>query len=368
MAADYKVLVTGIRYNADGTITVTGTKQNTREAFTLRCSAEQLCESTLIPNNSTNQTSTTTPLFKLSDIPSVMRSKGWYKAAYLNEKWLSGNSVTMTNSDKGSWGTSNQALNYYDPSVFNHTWLSNFSRYNSAIDFLIHNTITNNSKDVIIERLFRDGAFSNSNFSNAKQNIYSSSNFKNISNGNNCQFLHNNWQIQLKEIDTNILSQGATYIAERGIDDLWATFGSFAVYSAIADYRVTALVDNWFQITIESIVCYIVDSYDFIKNPDDYLGHWSKDDFDFNLVLRDKIDNLNSHRNSRGGEYTGSFNPSNLLYPVYNHNYLAYRDKYIKGRDMTVWSRPHKIDISSMEESYNTFRVRKSYINDKFGA
>ena len=368
MAADYKVLVTGLSYNANGTITVTGTKQGAREAFTLRCTAEQLCRSTLTPNNSTNQTSTSVPLFKLTDIPSVMRARGWHMAAYLNEKWLTSNSVVMTNTDKGNWGTSNPALNYYDPTIFNHTWLSNFARYNNAIEYLTHNTITNNSKDVILRYLFSNGAFSNSNFSNTKVNLYSNSNYKNINDGNSCQLLHRDWQIQLSRVDNGRFDKGWTYVTEGGIDDLWATFGSFAVYSAIADYSVTALVGDWFQITIESIVCYIVDSYDYITPPDDYLGHWIKDEFDFNLILKDKVNNLDAHRNSRGGEYTGSFNPNNLLYPVYNHHYQEYRKIYNKGRDMTVWSRPHKVVISSMDEVYHTFKVNKSYIKDKFGA
>lgn len=34
---------------------------------------------------------------------------------------------------------------------------------------------------------------------------------------------------------------------------------------------------------------------------------------------------------------------------------------------MTVWSRPHKINISNMNEGYHTFRINKSYIKDNFG-
>lgn len=368
MAEDYKVLVQNPNYHSDGTITVAVTKQGTKEAFTLRCTAEQLCSSTLTPNNSTNQTSTSVPLFKLTDIPTVMRSKGWDKAAYLNEKWLTGSSVVMSNSDKGKWWDSNVALNYYDPSVFNHTWLSNFARYNNAIDFLTNNTITNNTKNLILKYLHRDGAFSDSNFSNTRVNLYSSSNYKEINDGSSFQLLHRDWQIQLSRIDSNLFNKGWTFITEGGIDDLWATFGSFSVYSAIADYSVTALVDNWFQITVESIVCYIVDSYDYITPPDDYLGHWSKDEFDFNIVSKDEINNLNAHRSPQTGEFRELFNPSNLLYPVYNHHYQKYRERYNKGRDMAVWSRPHKINISNMNESYHTFRVNKSYIKDQFGA
>lgn len=361
--SNYKILVKDVRYNSNGTVSIEGVKLGTKQSINITCSAEQLCTSTLKPNNSTNKTSTQKTLFKLTDIPSAMRAKGWHNAAYLNEQWLNGENIEMTNADKGRWAESNKKLNYYNPSKFNHQWLSGFKRYKDGIEHLKNNVITTNSKPVIIESLNLNNAFSHSNLPKLKTTVYGSSNYKSIANGNDCQVLHRDWQIQFKKINASNFSKGVTFVAELGIDDLWATFGSFAVYAAIGDYSITALSDELLQITIKSIVCYMVDSYDFMSVPDDYLGHWNKNDFEFNIVFKNSVNNLPNYANPRTGQVLTSVDPDDLLFPVFNHHYQQYRKKYNKGRDMTVWSKPHKINISHMEEGYHTFRVGKSEIS-----
>lgn len=370
MAEDYKVLVTNLSYHSDGTITVTGTKQGIKESFSLRCTAEQLCSSTLTPNNSTNQTTTSVPLFKLTDIPTVMRKKGWHMAAYLNEKWLNDESLEMNAAEKGRWAIVRPSLILYKPSIFNHQWLKNFKRYNDALDDIKTNITSKASRRLVLKYLKRDGAFKSSNLKGLS--FSSESNYrdlKTINSGNvnelkKLQTFHENWQCQELPIDDGLNDQLDTYIRSGfKVDDLWSTFGSFAIYACIGDYKVIPQRNNYFMIYIESIVCYAIDSYEFITPPDDYLGHWSRDEFDFNLIFKKNINNLNSHRHSRTGEFRGSFNPNNLLYPVYNSHYQEYRKKYKKGRDMVVWTKPETISMEDMSNEFKTFIVTKSDIN-----
>ncbi|WP_201510335.1 DUF6402 family protein [Psychrobacter alimentarius] len=369
MTNDYNVLVTSMNYNTDGTITVRGTRQGTKEAFTLICTAEQLCRSTLTPNNSTNQTSTSVPLFKLSDIPSAMREKGSHMAAYLNEKWLNDRSLEMNIAEKGRWATIRPSLILYKPDIFNHQWLKKFERYNNALDDIKTNITSDACKKLILKYFKRDGAFRSSKLK--KLSYSSESNYKELKNINSrdnselkkLQKFHENWQCQKLLIDDGINDQLHTFIKSGfKVDDLWATFGSFAIYAAIGNYRIIPQTGDYYMVYIESIICYAIDSYDFIITPDDYLGHWNKKDFDFNIILKNRINNLNTHRNPRGGDYIGSFNPNNLLYPIYNHHYQEYRKKYQKGKDMVVWTKPEIISMKDVKNKFKTFVVSKSDI------
>lgn len=370
MENDYKVLVTNINYHTDRTITVTGTRQGTREEVKLTCTAEQLCSSTLKPKNSSNKTQTAKPLFKLTDIPSVIRAKGWHMAAYLNEKWLNDASLEMTVAEKGRWTIVRPSLILYKPNIFNHQWLKNFERYNDALDDIKTNIISEASKKLILKYLKRDGAFK---LSNLKGLSYSSkSNYqdlKNISSVNDyelkkLQIFHENWQCQKLAIDDGWNDKLASFVSSGfKVDDLWSTFGSFAIYAAIGDYKIIPQKGGFYMIYIESLICYAIDSYDFITPPNDYLGHWSKNEFGFNIISKSKINRLSSNRSPRTGEYTDSFNPNNLLYPVYNHHYKQYRKNYKKGKDMVVWTKPEMISMADMSNEFKTFVVKKSDIN-----
>ncbi|MGP9513589.1 DUF6402 family protein, partial [Psychrobacter sp. AOP5-GZ1-6] len=320
------------------------------------------CSSTLKLNNSTSQTTTIVPLFKLTNIPAVMRSKGWHMAAYLNEKWLTDTSLEMTAAEKGDWSKIRPDLILYKPNVFNHKWLENFERYNDAIDEIKINITSKASKKLILKYLNRDGAFKSSNL---KGLSYSSeSNYRDLKNINSendkelkkLQKFHENWQCQKQSIDDGVNDQLDTYIKNGfKIDDLWSTFGSFAIYAAIGDYKIIPQRNDYYMIYIESIICYAIDSYDFIEIPNDYLGHWNKDKFEFNILFKKDINNLKSP--------AGTFNPINLLYPVYNSHYQEYRKKYKKGRDMVVWTKPKVISMENMSNEFKTFIVKKSDIN-----
>ncbi len=56
----------------------------------------------------------------------------------------------------------------------------------------------------------------------------------------------------------------------------------------------------------------------------------------------------------------GNFVPSKLTYLVFNHHYKAYRKKKHKGRNMIVWTEPHLIDMTSLDEDFTTFTIRKT--------
>ena len=354
--SDDKILVQKVIPKADGTIGIIGNKASTDEDFILTCNAHDWCVATLRAENN-QKLPKAIELFRLSDIPNVMKIKKWPYAAFINNKWLSEPAVEMTSEEKGKWEKSNPALDYYEPHMFNHEWLSKFERYRKALTALKENIINDNTKPIIIKKLQDSGILKKDMFFN-RQTYELSSSYPTIVKASDMKEFHKNWQFQHVKIDSNITSQATTYMA-KGIDDLWATFGSCAVYAGIGDYRISKFYGiEQYEIEIKSIICYVVDSYDFIvtEKDDDYLGHWNKTSFDFHTPfsirnqIYDKAEKL-PHK----GLTQVKVNYEELLYPVFNHHYQAYRKKMGKGRDMVIWTKPYKIVLNEAEGYKTTF-------------
>ncbi len=361
---DY-IQIEDVKYH-NGSITVIGKTSDGKNA-TFTCDATDLCQYTLKPNNKDGKTIVITELFKLSDIPNVMRKKGWAKAAYLNQRWLNGKGLAMLPSEKGEWSTSNPKLDYYEPTMFNHEWLSQFDRYNDAIIKLCNNITTVNAQKKLFKYLKREEVFSSSNFKNDLTSYSANSDYRSIDNAKKIKSFHNNWQFQFQRINSTFNEQVGTYIKNRfELDDLWAAFGSFAIYAGVGDYKIVESADkNYFIVTLESIVCYAVDSYDFIvKTGNDYLGHWNKNDVHCH-PFNPKIRGLNYSYYHGASKPIGNFNPNNLTYPVFNSHYEAYRKKLAKGRDMVIWSKPHVLDLKKMVNNRKIHASKISFVINK---
>ncbi|GAA0315829.1 DUF6402 family protein [Psychrobacter aestuarii] len=367
MSNSHEISLISFKKNLDGTIYLTGIEKNTKKKFTLKCTAEQLCQTTLTPNNKNNKKTINSNLFKLTDIPSVMRKKQWNKAAYLNEKWLNGVNLSMNPEEKGQWSEVRSSLILYEPKIFNHQWLKKFQRYRDGVNAL-GKTLTSaaaskqfelaiDKKNIIQSVSIGKKYTYRSNYDELKKITKSSEN-----NSRLLKKFHKKYQFQFYTIDKGIISQTNTYISNNyEIDDLWATFGSFAIYAAIGDYTIIPET-NGYRVIIDSFICYAIDSYDFIikgGNPDDYLGHWNKENFDFNVLIKDKENNINTHRHSRTGEYYSTFIPEKILYPVFNRHYQEYRKLYNKGQDMVVWTEITEITMRNMERKYREFFISK---------
>ncbi|STZ62727.1 Uncharacterised protein [Moraxella lacunata] len=356
--------------NKDGSINISG-KKSDGTIINIKCSAQDLCTATLKPNNKNSKISTTTNFFKLTDIPNVMESKGWVQAAFLQRKWFNDSNLEMTLSDKrGGWGNSNPKLDYYNPSRFNHEWLSKFPRYNQALNNLIANLLTEKSKKVIIKSL-KKLSFSPFNFEDSDTYEFSSSYYR----GADIELLksfHRDWQIQREAIDNSFPAKSATYISNSlNIDDLWAAFGAFNIYASIGDYSVSYIKSNdSYKINIKSIYCYAIDSYDFIidgnKGKGDYLGHWNKNDMTFSLYDKDDIKNsMMTVVVDDTGTTEKYFIPEKLFFPIFNQHYQLYRKKHNKGKDMVIWTKPHLIKLESNKNSF--FQISKKEVDKILG-
>lgn len=362
--SDDKILVDRIETSANGQVTISGIKSSTKEKFMLVCSAYDYCGASLINENNLNKSNKFIDLFKLTDIPNTMIIKGWTNASFINKKWLSEPALEMTSEEKGDWGNSNPALDYYNPNLFNHEWLSKFASYNLGLINLRGHLVTPNAQTQIINKLRNTNVISTHNFSKNPV-LQGKSNYLYINDASSIKKFHREWQFQREKIN----EMGPTLLyhyVKNGIDDLWATFGACAIYAGIGDYTITKFYgSNLYEIKINSIICYVVDSYDFIvtEKEDDYLGHWSKTEFDFSTI--NKVgDKSNQIHSQKGLDLNTRIRPEQsihyekLLYPAFNHHYQAYRKKTGKGRDMVIWSKPYKIDMGNTDENLYTFTAK----------
>lgn len=333
-------------------IKISGINNETKEKVDLECLPTQECTTVLTKENA-GKTKVETTFFKLTDIPSVMKKNGWEKAAYLNNKWLYGKPIEMKVKEKRDFVNARDELYLYKPNYFNHDWLVSFSRYKEALQDLEKNIISSGTKNIIVKYLNREKAFKNRIFKGE-------SNYLNINSVADLKELHRDWQFQRQPIDSSTIDKVNTYYDNGSkIDDLWATFGSFSVYAAIGQYTVVPEPEkSQYVVYIDSIVCYAIDSYDFIvtEDSDDYLGHWNKEKMDFykydylKSLLgsnEDKVYGVNLKTPQRG-RTIGNFTANDLLFSVYNRHYKAYRNKKKHGRDMIVWTEPKLVNIRGL--------------------
>lgn len=352
-------------------INISGTKIDTGERVDIVCLPSQECTSILTKNNA-KKTQVITPLFKLTDIPNVMEKMGWYKAAYLNRKWLAGDSLELSIEHKTKVASTPNKFHLFEPEKFNHEWLKKFPRYTTALEEIQNNIITNATKKLILKYLIRDGAFKDNNYK-TKSYFASKSNYKELSSINKIKDFHDLWQIQLHRIDSGIAEKARTFLGNAlEIDDLWAAFGSFTIYAGIGDYQIVLQNSGYYTIIIESIICYAVDSYDFIvtSKSDDYLGHWNRNQFDFSYA--DFVINQIKPKSTASVEgssivthsfgTSGTIDTSKISFPIYNRHYQSYRKKYGKGKDMIVWTQPIILKLDNLRNNFKSFTISKSMI------
>lgn len=357
-----------VTINKDGSLIVRGkTEQGT--TVNLQCDPTVLCTATLKANNAQNVTTTSINLFKLTDIPNVMELKGWKQAAFLQRKWFNESAVTMKNEEKGKWSTSNPKLDYYDPSRFNHEWLSKFSRYNISLVALKSKLLSKNAKKNIVKILALKRVLTPSTFTE-QASYQGRSNYHSLTDTENLKKFHQDWQFQYQGIDNTLPRKlvTATGNLPNPIDNLWAAFGAFNIYAGIGDYKVIFSKSSQnYTIIIQSIICYAIDSYDFIieksSNKNDYLGHWNKNNvtFSFSLLDQNTIENTMMVVVDDTGTTEEYFIPEKLFYPIFNQHYQSYRQKHNKGRDMVIWTKPHTIKLEP--SSAYTFIVTQQEID-----
>lgn len=100
----------------------------------------------LTPNQIKQRVAEPEPI-KLTDLPSVMRKKGWPVGAAVMEKWLTGSMRKMTKDEKtGDIPADKYPLEFIDTKLITWKWLSNFEIVRDGRATLITRLTANNEK------------------------------------------------------------------------------------------------------------------------------------------------------------------------------------------------------------------------------
>ena len=282
------------------------------------------------------------PPFDLQDVPIAMDNLGWKVSARLARIWFAGAAHTY-NDDP----TSPQPLN--DDSI-TLDWTLKFGSIRRKFEHLLANGIysrrsVETATDIIkpfVKNLFleRSSAFS-FNTSRLTRDLLK---------------FHNDWQFQLLPIrNWDTLENFAP-------TDLTGALANFNIYIAVGNVEISS--EKYFRYEkpgtrycinaigkITHIYAYVKDNYSF--NGKQYLGHWNrhgviiapgslldgpsspKRDSDIDIWSK----SISKPVDTRKGLFR-KFRKSDVYFPVYNADYVRWRERHHRGKDFMIYSKP----------------------------
>lgn len=249
--------------------------------------------------------------FKIEYIPEVMKRIGWEKSAYIMNKWFSLEAKEMLEDEKTAtkgYTYDKYDKNYVDKTTFTMEWIKSFKRGNDAYDELLKNLNNNAAKKELSDKTFPnilrniDKDILNSNI--GKDFLYSVESFE-------PEEIHKE-HFQRVEISYDSLE---LIINFGNLDDLYGSLGKFSIYATISKYKVQAIKENKYRLTITEVMIYMKDTYEFLGRQ--YLGHWN-----CNKVMIDPL----------------SIKLADFATEIGNDDFNKYRKENKKGGDMLLFS------------------------------
>ncbi|WP_175716352.1 DUF6402 family protein [Burkholderia anthina] len=282
------------------------------------------------------------PPFDLQDVPVAMNNLGWKVSARLARIWFAGAAHTY-NDDP----TSPQPLNDDNITL---DWTLKFASIRRKFEHLLANGIysrrsVETATDIIrpfVTNLFLERSSTlNFNTSRLTRDLLK---------------FHNDWQFQLLPI------RNWETLENFAPTDLTGALANFNIYVAIGNVEIYN--EKYFKYEksgnsycinasgkITHIYAYVKDNYSF--NGKQYLGHWNrhgviiapgsllagssspKRDSDIDIWSK----SISKPVDTRRGLF-GKFRKSDIYFPVYNADYVRWREKHQRGKDFMIYSRP----------------------------
>lgn len=250
------------------------------------------------------------PVFMLSDIPDVMRSRmHWPVAAALMQRWFDSPANTMSravkNGEVAPWSLSPSNV---DERLVSMAWAMRFGRVKTAANELLRTWNSPKGLALLRERIARakpPGARANWQVGNFSQPT---------------RYLETTCQVNIK------LAGSVT----DPVDEYYAAIGRGVLKLAVsgtASQRGTG-----YRIEVAEYGLYLRDTYDFNDDPKDwfsqFLGNWGWEGLDTSPLPRFDI--------GLSAQYDDV--PMDRYYQVQNNDFAAYRRQYGKGGDFVIFS------------------------------
>lgn len=224
------------------------------------------------------------PLSSITNIPRIMRAKGWTRGAALLERWFAGPSAAKP------------AYANPDLTTITMDWVLSFDRAKAVYDQMINDQVWANqaAKPLVASRL------------RARGSVDVSFEYSKLSPAD-MHGIH---------VNTRTVSggYGTTF------DGLVAALGNFSIYVSPVSGESTSK-NGKLEISIDRVGFHIVDSFDF--EGDQYLGNWDE----------------NSNRVYNGSTKLGGT-------PVYNETFRDWRRANNKGGDFLVYTDVKMVDVN----------------------
>ncbi|WP_172441862.1 DUF6402 family protein [Burkholderia sp. IDO3] len=287
------------------------------------------------------------PPFDLQDVPVAMDNLGWKVSARLARIWFAGAAHTYDDDP-----TSLQPLN--DDSL-TLDWTLKFGSIRRKFEHLLANgiyskrsveTATNIIRPFVKNLFLERSSTLNFNTSRLTRDLLK---------------FHNDWQFQLLPIRNWETLENFTPT------DLTGALANFNIYIAIGNVEISnekyfkyEKSGNFYCINasgkITHVYAYVKDNYSF--NGKQYLGHWnrhgviiapgsllagsssSKRDSDIDIWSK----NISKPVDTRKGLFR-KLRESDVYFPVYNADYIRWREKHQRGKDFMIYSKPSYLKL-----------------------
>jgi hypothetical protein len=281
------------------------------------------------------------PVFVLTDIVQGMRSLGWMKSATLIQRWFDGKALTIPKDDK-------QLGRPIDSETITLEWALGFKRVKSKYNELLEKISNDKAMGVLKPKVERQ--IKKSFAENPHNPSFSTAPFL-----ADLQKFHLDWQFQRNDID-NFDGRGSGI---QLLTDFTGSLGRCAIYAAIGYVSVSGpqyyVYDNTKNtksycreptIRVTHIYVYIRDVFEF--NEWQYLGHWNKTGM---ILAPDGTFGFLGHAPFVGPSGSKPLPvdtrpvgrkllEENVYWSVHNSDFQKWREKYGKGGDFVVFSKP----------------------------
>ncbi len=282
------------------------------------------------------------PPFDLQDVPVAMDNLGWKVSAILARMWFAGAAHTY-NDDP----TSPQPLNDDNITL---DWTLKFGSIRRKFEHLLANgiysrrsveTATNIIRPFVKNLFLERSSTFNFNTSRLTRDLLK---------------FHNDWQFQLLPI------KNWETLENFAPTDLTGALANFNIYIAIGNVEISNekyfkydKSGNFYCINasgkITHIYAYVKDNYSF--NGKQYLGHWNrhgviiapgsllagssapKHDSDIDIWSK----SISKPVDTRKGLFR-KLRKSDVYFPVYNADYVHWRERHQRGKDFMIYSKP----------------------------
>ena len=303
-------------------------------------STQVIATSTTSPKSNTQGEKVTVCQFKLSDIPSTMRKKGWTIAPKLMERWFSNPAWEISLDQKRDrYGTLDiqRTPEQIDTTTVTMAWLlqAQFQRARAVRDQFIYGVgapggipLWRNQEALgfIAKRLLRDGKFTNT--------------IEHFGKGLTAALLSHHC----------LLNERSAGSLTDPLDDLYGALGFFAMRVAGAGY-IEPLKDSHgkvfkYRVHLEKVGLFVRDTYEFIGSQG--LGLWNFIDVQKGTGYLDpdvKIDQNCVVVDEKDAEKTAR-KEAERYFDVENADFQAYRTKFNKGGDFVIYSDVQWYDVT----------------------